>query len=386
MESPWTSRNFAIYILGAGFSASAGLPLASELWQQIFDRASGHDKSLRMSHFDTDIEDFILYKKRSFGQSIKREEINFEEFLGYLDLEFHLGLRGSDTWSSDGNETQVIVKTLIGKILTERTPSVRKIPDLYLRFAEKLRPGDTVLTFNYDLLLERALQRVGVPFRLFPTRYKTIDRFGGGTIDPKDSEVVIIKLHGSVDWFDRQKYLDTNKLSGVAAPVTDPVFNSPLNLRTTPLADGPRPHDDPLKEMHRVIDIEKLYADPPFFLSTPAIILPSTQKAVFARQFRDFWWGMGATGSMNFNMAIIGYSLPEHDQYAHQVIYQMTKNYQNYHWGKPLGGKIKPPLKPIDLKSSRTAEKQYRHAYSFVNWRRATTYYGGFDINALRML
>jgi hypothetical protein len=49
----------------------------------------------------------------------------------------------------------VIVKTLIGQILAERTPQADGIPSLYIEFARKLQPRDRVLTFSYDILLER---------------------------------------------------------------------------------------------------------------------------------------------------------------------------------------------------------------------------------------
>src|SRR5262249_5367464 len=86
--------------------------------------------------------------------------VNYEEFLGYLDIEYHLGLRGSDTWSDDGNEAQVVAKTLIGQVIAERMPSKKAIPQLYLNFVRKLRPGDTILTFNCDVLLEHALYQI----------------------------------------------------------------------------------------------------------------------------------------------------------------------------------------------------------------------------------
>jgi hypothetical protein len=43
-----------------------------------------------------------------------------------------------------------------------------------LEFAEGLQAGDRVLAFNYDILLERALEAVGKPFRLFSERLKSI--------------------------------------------------------------------------------------------------------------------------------------------------------------------------------------------------------------------
>jgi len=122
-----TLRPFAIYILGAGFSKPAGLPLATELWREVYRRAAPLTGS--MAQFREDLEDFIE-----------------------LDIEYHLTLRGSYTWSEDGNEAQVVAKTLIGQVIAERMPSKKAIPQLYLNFVRKLQPGDKILTFNYDVL------------------------------------------------------------------------------------------------------------------------------------------------------------------------------------------------------------------------------------------
>jgi len=105
-----------------------------------------------MAQFRQDLEEFIKFKAECDGVQLDPNQVNYEEFLGYLDIEYHLGLRGSDTWSDDGNEAQVVAKTLIGQVIAERMPSKKAIPQLYLNFVRKLQPGDKILTFNYDVL------------------------------------------------------------------------------------------------------------------------------------------------------------------------------------------------------------------------------------------
>jgi hypothetical protein len=90
-----------------------------------------------------------------------------------------------------------------------------------------------------------------------------------------------------------------------------------------------RHHDDPLKEVHRVIDLAQVYGDPRFFLATPTLIAPSTEKIVYSGRFDEFWRGMGSRGAASFRMVIVGYSLPPSDDYAKQVIYRLVRNYQN---------------------------------------------------------
>jgi hypothetical protein len=310
--------NRSVYILGAGFSAAAGLPLGNNLWEEIYRRAmlmAGNPND-RASQFLDDLNSYIEFKKECEGISLRPEEVTFEEFLGYLDIEHFLGLRGSETWSEQGNETQVIVKTLIGQILAEHMP--RAIPDLYLNFARKLMPDDIVLTFNYDPLLECACEAVGTRFRLVQERYSRVYPRGGATIDTSRDEVIILKLHGSIDWFDRGSYrlrLEAAERDGFSEQhLRDPIFNSPQNWRLSPLLDGERLYDEPLREVYRLQDLKTFYSDPPWFLSTPLLLTPSTAKIVYARQLRDLWWGLGFTGIHNFRMVIIGYSLPQHDE------------------------------------------------------------------------
>lgn len=370
-----------LYILGAGFSAAAGLPLANRLWHEVLRRAL--PMTGRAEKFREDLEAYIEFKSRAEGITLRQEDVNFEEFLGFLDVEHYLGLRGSDTWSEHGNESQVIVKTLIGQILTEHTPQPDAIPPLYLEFARRLQPWDRVLTFNYDILLERACERVNKPYRLAPMRYKSVSE-GSATIDDSClDEVVILKMHGSVDWFDRKgyrKHQEWARANGHPTYVADdPVFHSQRHLRTVPMVAGPRHRFDPLAEVHRVLDIENLYARPPWFLATPIMIAPSTQKIVYASTLGDFWSGKGHDGGHGFRVVVIGYSLPPQDEYARQVMYRLLTNYQDIPAERIDPRRRKEPLVIVDLCRSPAAEAAFRDRYRFVDWGRARAFFDGFN-------
>jgi hypothetical protein len=188
------AKNYRIFVLGAGFSKAAGLPLASDLWAEIRRRA----RSLpgRAKKFQQDLENYLEFRWRCDGVRLAEDQVDFEDFLRILDIEHCLALRGSDTWSDDGNEGTMVVKWLLGQVLAEGTPSPERIPDLYLDFARELQPEDHVLTFNYDVLLERALDAVGKPYRLFPHRFKEVWDDGAGIGELDCGEVVVLKLHG----------------------------------------------------------------------------------------------------------------------------------------------------------------------------------------------
>lgn len=383
---------YALYVLGAGFSRPAGLPLATDLWDEVLRRASRLKG--RAEKFQYDLDNFIEFKNRCFGKKFSREGIDFEEFLGFLDLEFVLGLRGSDQWSRDGNEGQVVVKTLIGQILTERTPRIGQIPPLYIEFAKKLRPSDTVITFNYDILLERALEAVGTRYRLFPTRYRSLSADGGGIVDSDGEarDVLIHKVHGSVDWFDRRSYIEHVNYfhrSGIYDSLPNhPIFNREgerFELRSV-VQETLQSKADPLREMWRVVDVERLYSDFPWFHIAPWMVAPSTEKAVYAERYEQFYRGMREGGVGNFKMVFIGYSLPEHDNYARQVLYHAVDNYQNVPARKvSMTIKDRDPFLMIDFQENAAGIATLKKRYAFVDWPKAHLHTKGFTENALKL-
>ena len=80
-------------------------------------------------------------------------------------------------------------------------------------------------------------------------------------------------------------------------------------------------------------------------------------------------------------MVIIGYSLPQHDEYARQVIYRLVKNYQDIPYEPSWTAKRKEPLIIVDMRPTEIEINHYRQRYSFVNWGNARTYFVGFDAN-----
>jgi hypothetical protein len=386
LHTDFLSKRFRIFILGAGFSRPAGLPLGADLWKEVLRRAYG--LSGRAGFFRDDLNDYIEFRKRSDGLILVPDEVDFEDFMAFLDIEHYLGLRGKDTWSPDGNEGQVVVKTLIGEILTELTPPRDKIPELYLRFAKLLQPTDYVLTFNYDVLLERALETVGLPFRLYPSRFEQV-RGDYASVNTTREELVVLKLHGSVDWFDRAFHSNLERefrKQGSSHSPRHPVFNPDGPLKIAPLTEGPRFESDPLRQMYRVLDVERLYRGRILFLATPSLLNPSSVKIVHSRMLRDFWDGLGQAGVLNFGMAIIGFSLPQQDDYAQQAIYRLVRNYQENYWEAGQLEHKKTPLLLIDFQKSAAGRQAFRKRYAFVNWDRAKLHFDGFSNDALRLI
>ena len=386
MKENQNNRKYRIIVLGAGFSKPAGFPLASELWTEIYNRA--RYLSGRATFFNDDLEEYIKYKRECEGIDVSKDAIDFEDFMRVLDIEHFLGLRGSDTWSVEGNESTVVVKTLIGEILAELTPSIENIPNLYIEFAKKLQPDDIILTFNYDILLERSLEAIGMPYRLYPSRYESLTEHGA-IVDDSKEELVILKLHGSINWFDRGSYTyreEGFRRHGIPEGPNHPVFCTKEELGVSKILEGPRHPDDPLIQMYRVSDMKRLYKKDIMVIATPWLFTPSTVKILYSEKIKDFWDGMGQAGVLNFGLAIIGYSLPPQDEYARQAIYNLVTNYQRNYWDKEVLGKKKSPLAIVNMCTNESTLNCLRSNYRFVDWDRAILYKQGFDDKSLELI
>jgi hypothetical protein len=185
-----------LFILGAGFSVPAGLPTARELLDEVMTELHRH--TLDGSKLEESLDEFRAYTRALNGGV--DVELDIEQFSEFLSIDHYLRLRGSDTWSNSGNEDQLMLRWCIGAVLHKRTPSIEKTPPLYFDFAQRLKPKDVVVTFNYDRILENVLDHLNIPYRLVPN-YISESRPGQDVIDSDrgSDEIILLKVHGSVD-------------------------------------------------------------------------------------------------------------------------------------------------------------------------------------------
>jgi len=79
-------------------------------------------------------------------------------------------------------------------------------------------------------------------------------------------------------------------------------------------------------------------------------------------------------------IGVIGFSLPEHDEYIRQPLYQLIRNFQHY---KSID---KYNLKMIDYKKTQKEIREYKRKYRFLNPKKTDYYFDGFGRGALDML
>jgi hypothetical protein len=183
-----------IFILGAGFSKPAGMPLATELLSLL----AGKTELDEMRDWLDGLRERLAW----LGQRGVNDEsftLNIEEVFhyAYFDTEVfrlkqHLARVGryegpGTPWNAAEAITDwlsYLEEELRDVILEEETRS-----DLtpVTRWAEAVQNSDTVITFNYDTLVERALTDVNKPWH-HATRHEN----GNG--------ISVCKLHGSIDW------------------------------------------------------------------------------------------------------------------------------------------------------------------------------------------
>ena len=378
-----TERRFRMFLLGAGFSARAGLPLGTQLYTEVYRRS----RLSPAAHFlDKDLERFVEYKRLSEDTVLSPGEVEFEEFLSFLDVEHYLGIRGSNTHSADGNESQLVVKYFIGKTIHDCTPSREKIPECYFTFVKHLGPGDIVITFNYDILLEMCLDRIGQAYRLFPYRPAAAHES-----DLDDGEIVILKMHGSVDWFNRTGYSERerqHRKDGHGGRPKDTIFGEHNRYSAEPLLEDASDLENSLNQIWRIKQVDKFYSDNNEMSATPWILSPSYSKILYADVVRDFWYGIDRAGSMNYGAGIIGYSLPPHDEYIRQIVYTIVRNYQESEQTLNVGDTHikKTNFKIIDLCKCAEEEAKIKGRYRFVDWNRTDLYVKGFDQEAVRLI
>jgi hypothetical protein len=371
------------FILGAGFSRYAGLPLGRELWQMVLAEARG--TMFFENVLKPDIDWFLAFKERTTGVSQSMDSLDLEELMSLLDIEHFLRFKGIHSWSAQGDRGQLIIRNLIAKVLLscqQRMTAFEWEP--YLAFAARLRPLDLVITFNYDTLVEDSLEHLRVPYRLVPFRFDYVEDDTGYT-ESDDTEVTVLKVHGSIDWFDSSHWERKRRYfaeHGGPLHDNDPIFGRPEVFEPRPIAREPYV-DSPLRQVMRVKDLGRYLSRNDFVFAAPLILAPSAHKLLYSEPLKEFWWGMQGVGSLNELVAIVGFSLPPHDEYAVQALFNLIANFQE----EDTGGLIKKlPVRIVDKRESEEDRQSLRDRYRFVDWGLAELDYDGFRPEAVRFL
>lgn len=181
-----------VFILGAGFSKPAGMPLATELLPMLAARLKLDD----MQDWLLGVCERLAWLNQD-GEPKKSLSLNIEEVfhLANFDIEVHrlrhqlfplsrnsMGSPWGDARSIEGWLSDL--EYALHDVMFQSDSQADLEP--VIRWADFVRDEDAVLTFNYDSLVERALDASG-------------KQWSHG-IEYGASGVPVFKLHGSIDW------------------------------------------------------------------------------------------------------------------------------------------------------------------------------------------
>ncbi|HAT8810707.1 TPA: hypothetical protein JBA30_17330, partial [Legionella pneumophila] len=304
------NNNRRLFILGAGFSKPAGLPLGTELLQEIVNYVNSPTNNIFSEYKERFIGTITEYQDYS---NKKINEINIEEFIEYIDYQSFLNFYGTlNSPSRQGNDIQKIIRVLIATVLLKKREQVLNT-NLYNNFAETLTNNDIVITLNYDTLIEYFLQKNGKKFRLLPPWiYKDKSDF-----EPYDG-ITLLKVHGSINWFNLNEYYEKQRTDNLNNPHSllpaDFIFNNhgndkpklnpivPMNIELT--------IETNLKYLYWVSDQElnkfiQVYNNPlgridnndAPALTHPILLSPSYSKLLYSDSIKDLFYGAGFYGS-----------------------------------------------------------------------------------------
>jgi len=183
-----------VFILGAGFSKQAGMPLATELTNNILGKFRGYEQEEFLEWFGH------LQERIDWLEGGKSNRINIEQVfdLAQFDVELWkmrqqlttVGRRNGDTHWDMAQSIELwlsYMEKFLRDIIWEEQKKARGRLDSIKKFSTHLNPDDAVVTFNYDCLLEDSLTQQNKEWYY-------------GFAKENKTGIKILKMHGSINW------------------------------------------------------------------------------------------------------------------------------------------------------------------------------------------
>jgi hypothetical protein len=193
-----------VFVLGAGASKFAGYPLALDLW--AFVRDSSHSELMAERRRADSVA--AIERVLEVVPPVQHDRPDLEVIFTLLDLtdtnmQHHLAL-SSFSWRDIRPKLVGAIadafqwhEYLLQKSILEGAGAPAGVDSILVRdvlaaWTERVRPGDVVVSFNWDLLHEAALWRAN--------RWDYSNGYGFSTVPWRRSPTTVLKLHGSVNW------------------------------------------------------------------------------------------------------------------------------------------------------------------------------------------
>ncbi len=267
-------RKNRVFVLGAGFSAAAGIPLTEELLACAMKKFS-----IECHGIYSRVENYAKECTGSTGDDLDLSAISFSELCTFLEFVELREYGGGERWCENGSREKLALRFYLAKTIAERTPSTSSLPQLYIDFAAQLHERDIVISLNWDGLLEVALETVGKTFT-----YNFSD----------EKAIKLCKLHGSVNWRlgePNQWGKPVNTLGWQSLKFTEGMMNREIYHALSLLRFSTWHHYGPLGELD------------------PFLVLPGYGKAFDVRANAALWYKPEFAFATTHDVFIIGLSL-----------------------------------------------------------------------------
>jgi hypothetical protein len=267
-----------VFILGAGFSAAAGIPLTEELLARAMQKFSNECPGI-YSRVETYAKECV----GSIDSNLDLSAISFSELCTFLEFIELREYGGGERWSENGSREKIALRFYLAKAIAEQTPSASSIHPLYLDFAAQLHEHDIVISFNWDCLLEVALEAVGKRYT-----YNFSEK----------GAVKLRKLHGSINWrlgAPNQWGTPTNSLGWQALEFSKGMMTKEIYYSSSLLQFSTWDRYAPLGELD------------------PFLVLPGYGKAFDVRANAVLWYKPEFAFTATHDVFIIGLGLAHDD-------------------------------------------------------------------------
>jgi hypothetical protein len=188
MPAPIPQRTRNVYFLGAGFSRALGLPNTAELLTEVHKLAQA--KGLAV--IERELRDAYSYFYPEEADTFVPDVVDFFSVLrAYEDVSG--GADGGTPRFAGGFKHHRLLSNLrlvVVRLLCERLRQISIPKGGWPSLEQMLRPGNIVITSNWDLFVEWYAACRKIRLRL------------GGWGD--DRTLTLLKLHGSVDWTEQR--------------------------------------------------------------------------------------------------------------------------------------------------------------------------------------
>ncbi|WP_418789943.1 SIR2 family protein [Phosphitispora sp. TUW77] len=287
-----------VFVLGSGFSSDAGAPLTSTVLKNIFKQGRG---TRHVSELESYISNF-LYQGRSDWINCS----SLEEILSRLDIIKHYKPYPYVDYNEVIHYEELLLKEFTNLLKPDKTNCLGKS---YQTFASFLKDENSIITFNYDLLIENLLMDNG-KFFCYPDfsfiDYKNSDNTRTASEEfnqfNNDSSCVrVIKLHGSLNMY--------------YCPCCGQIYRFPESVTIHPLpGESEYRNDAPLFLTCLLCSRRDKNIQLRHF-----IIAPTLYKSYSLPALRRLWFSALETLANAVEIFFIGYSLPHADILSYQL-------------------------------------------------------------------